>query len=374
MPILGFEPDEYEEIIMRIDNKKTIFILHDKICSDENIIQLTNYLGINSNIYDLRINYSIISNNGWKILLNFLKENKNICKLRLVLPFISEKKWQFIFENLSLNKNIKELGIFDNIPYKSWYSLSMLLLQNNYIKKLNLCDISIPMYGWKYLIYIFNINNYTNLVLSDNNHIKKNNMRYIMYTIFKKTNLQKLYLFDNKIDKECFNYLKYSTLKKIYISDCNITEKCFIKLMTILKTNKNLKAFYLYGNNIKMSNETLKALYFLNKNETLEILSLDDCITEHCWPIISQFLKENRYLRILDLTGIPIKESDFDLLIDALEINSSLIRLIISDETNPKYMKIKYLLKINKNPRQYKTQFEMKLRNYKFYKKVINIY
>jgi len=273
--------------------------------SAEDIIRLSDFIKLNKLEY-LELKYCFETFDNLELFCNALTNNISINKFVLRDCHFNNYTLSLLFNSLKSNNNINSLFI------RYYNTFNNTILDND-----------------KYLYYI-------NILLKNNHNI---------------INLQVKNIF-NVNDAKCLSeILKYSSIQNLNLYGCCIDDKLFDIFYNSLKNNNNLTDLDLSWN--KLTNISyLKVISLLKTNKTLISLNLDNLKNNDIEIFTNQLkenLKNNNTLMFLNIGGEFFgKRKDHTKsimnLIETLKSNKSLMNIYLPTYIirNKKYKKLFY--------------------------------
>lgn len=298
LSILKNNVKDQEELFRSINCSKSLKYVN----LSQNVINMKAFakeLINNSSLKELNLSDNNLTTSDAKLLGNLVKSMK-LKKLNLsfnkissgIIDLLNEIKNHQYLENLEVpfNKISKEGAVFNEF-----------LLQNQKIKKLNLAGNTFDDESFE-----------------------------IVFKGVKKCNLEHLYLgFNNIKDMRHLNQDFYC-LKHLKLNYLEFGDKGLKDLLLAIKDRAPIEVLDLSKNDIKSKDSGIHLKDYLTENKTLKELNLASNILTEIMGDICEGLKQNKRLKMLDLTKTELKNNNLQEINSMLKVNKSLKHLIAS--------------------------------------------
>lgn len=281
---------------------------------------------INNNIINsLMLGADGILNEGAFAVSNLIQHNQTIETVYLGCNLIDGKGANSLANALKVNKSVSGLWLKRNpIGDEGVESLAEMLKFNNQIKSLDLVNTEFSLVGLKKLTKVLLEENHSvNRIYLGGNHLSAESALEIA-PLLSKENLKGLYLNVNNLGDEGCKYLAVA-----------------------LKNNKHLEDLALSSNNIGVvgisslckvleSHQEIKTLDFGYSPSTKVLGAKANYIGDEGIDAICDLIKKNKSLRVLNLLKTNITELGLEKLLEALENNTTLVKLDVDTKDSKK--------------------------------------
>jgi Ran GTPase-activating protein (RanGAP) involved in mRNA processing and transport len=351
---LKFEEIDALARVLQYNRSLTSLSLAWQDLKDDSIIALSNMLLLNTTLSTLYINTCQVTDIGASHLANALTKNTALKNLQIGNNCITNIGVKLICEMLLKNNTLTDMGIGDNdFNVEGTRHLISVLKNNTSITRLDLSHSNLEESEYfdndvikEFTALLSHQSTLKYLNISSNNNLGEIGAKYFSDVFASNTTLTGLNLSYCGIKTEGFasvaNKLKYNTtLQTIKLGGEDAGINCQI-LIEVLKTNKSITSIDLSENDINA--EIAEGLAnMLKMNNTIKTFHLgDNPITNTGAKHIGKMLEINKTLESLNLRFIGIDLEGFEILIEALMFNTTLVELIADfthkhDEDNEKY-------------------------------------
>ena len=301
----------------------------------KNVKKISKILNENKSIKNIKLFKTKIQKDHLELLKDSF-ENCSLTSIDLGSNNFESKGFDVILEGFENNKTIEELHVSWNDiitpDMKKFFS------SNHQLKILSLVGNKISGNGCKMILNSFLNNHSLHTLDLMENLIDEIGMKYISKLLEENDTLTDLNLRRNKFNSISLEYLsnglkKNSTLKILNLSFCDIDYYGIKAFSEFLKENK-------YLNTLKMNENMINNKGFQYFAECLQencsLTSLDLAFNDRfSSKSVSEFICENDTLEELNVAGNQWDQKDFNLILEGLENNRSLISLV---ETYKKHL------------------------------------
>ena len=363
----------FNDILLSNKNIQIINLSNNKLLGEEGILNISTGIEHNSKIISINLSHCNINDEGTIILSNSLFKNLDIKEINLQDNKISEKGTKAIVDKLLRKTSLKFLDLsFNKINSKGGFYIGSGLKDAQGIQNLLLGYNNIEDEGCEFIAEGLEKNCSLIELNLDNNNISNKGINAISKYLKKNENIMKISLEGNKITEidtdfyELFNWVKeinisenplnqsgivrlfqgseynrlFKKLKFKYNSKDEFHFKCFnenikhidisfnhninLSLMSHILSLKNLSKLNLQMNNINDSDIKQLVIYMKDNNTPIkELILKNNKITQDGCDSISDLIKFNNKLKLLDLSFNELKSEGVRKICNAINISNS---------------------------------------------------
>ena len=374
----------FNQILLNNKNIKDLFIYYNSILYPEDMSKISSGLEHNKYLSKIFLSQCQIGDEGAIILSNSLFNNINISQIFLDENKIGEKGVKEISEKLLPKISLKKLVLSHNlINSKGAYYISKALGEAQGIQFLFINSNKIGDEGSEFLSEGIEKNNSLIQLNLNRNEISNKGIKYVAKALLNKENFMSLSAGENNItdiENELYNLLGWC--KEVVLSGNSLNKNGIIRLMQGSENNKliknlkfkannnseifnfkcfnnNLKEFDLsYNYNISLSlvekilslkniskldlrssnlgdsNISIITKHIKENNTPLKVLNIQsNLITSQGSEHIADMLKNNKYLKIINLAGNPLGYTGVNIICNALNMYPSILEELLLNYT-----------------------------------------
>ena len=374
----------FNEILLKNKNIESLYILYNSTINPQEMLNISPGIEHNKNISHLVLSQCSIEDEGAIILSKALFNNINITQIDLDENKIGEKGIKAISEKLLGKISLKKLVLSHNlINSKGAFYLGQNISNAQGIEHLLINSNKIGDEGCEYLASGLTKNNSLIELNINNNGISNKGIKYISKSLLNKENFMILSAAENQITEiEDELYILLGCFKNVVLSGNPLNKNAVIRLLQGTENNKLIKNlrfkildengiynFKCFNNNLKefdfsynniMNISLLKNIlllkniskldlrsnnlgdektsiisnYIKENNITLKELNLQsNKITSIGCQSLSEMLKENKYLKIINLAGNPLSFRGVKYICNSISLNQNVLEELLLNYT-----------------------------------------